>query len=123
MHIESVSIQQFIEVISTLPEDKPHGNPRVWYRTQKEHWLGWLRDYSGPGAYDRKNSDRDAKYVYNHIANPGMLLWLITAAGVSSELMLTMGQALAATPDARTHVGIIRKHVPWSVVASKLWKA
>ena len=123
MHIESVSIQQFIEVISTLPEDKPHGNPRVWYRTQKEHWLGWLRDYSGPGAYDRKNSDRDAKYAYNHIANPGMLLWLITAAGVSSELMLTMGQALAATPDARTHVGIIRKHVPWSVVASKLWKA
>lgn len=27
---------------------------RVWYTSQKEHWLGWLSEYDGPGAYDRK---------------------------------------------------------------------
>ncbi|MBR0405923.1 MAG: hypothetical protein IJI68_12125, partial [Eggerthellaceae bacterium] len=21
----------------------------VWYRSQKEHWLGWLSEYDGPG--------------------------------------------------------------------------
>ena len=22
----------------------------VWYKSQKEHWLGWLSEYDGPGA-------------------------------------------------------------------------
>ncbi|CAN5248304.1 hypothetical protein BH20GEM2_BH20GEM2_02970 [soil metagenome] len=35
-----ISIEQFIEAIRKLPEDEPNDNPRVWYRTQKEHWLG-----------------------------------------------------------------------------------
>ncbi len=24
---------------------------KTWYKTQQEHWLGWLAEYSGPGAY------------------------------------------------------------------------
>lgn len=45
--------------------------PGVWYRTQKEHWLGWLRDYDCPGAYGRKvTGGRDSHFVYNHVVNP-----------------------------------------------------
>jgi len=29
----------------------------AWYRSQKQHWLGWLTEYSGPGAYG-KQSDK-----------------------------------------------------------------
>jgi len=39
----------------------------VWYTSQKEHWLGWLSEYNGPGAYDRKIwRGRSAKFAYNH---------------------------------------------------------
>ena len=27
----------------------------VWYTSQKEHWLGWLKGYNGPGHYRRKH--------------------------------------------------------------------
>jgi hypothetical protein len=38
----------------------------AWYTTQKEHWLGWLSEYCGPGYYGRKNWQRSAEFVYNH---------------------------------------------------------
>src|SRR5262245_45052949 len=52
------------------------GETGVWYKTQQEHWLGWLREYSGPGAYGRGNWKRSAEFVYNHIVNPQMLVYL-----------------------------------------------
>jgi hypothetical protein len=55
----------------------------VWYRSQKEHWLGWLSEYDGPGYYGRKNPDRSAEFVYNHINCAPMVLWLGEASGIS----------------------------------------
>jgi hypothetical protein len=70
----------------------------VWYKTQKEHWLGWLSEYDGPGAYSRKSwSGRSAEYVYNHINCPPMLLWLAEAAGVSKRHVLTAKRAALST--------------------------
>jgi hypothetical protein len=55
----------------------------VWYKSQKEHLLGWLSEYDGPGFYNRKTWEgRSAKYIYNHIGCPPMLFWLAEAAGV-----------------------------------------
>ena len=85
---ESISIAEFRRAIERLPSDQPRSQPGVWYQTQKEHWLGWLREYEGPGAYGRKpNQSRDAKFAYNHVVCPEMLLWLIEAAGVRQELV------------------------------------
>jgi hypothetical protein len=40
-------------------------------------------EYDGPGAYGRiAGKQRDARFAYNHIVEPKMLLWLIKAAGV-----------------------------------------
>jgi hypothetical protein len=39
---------------------------KVWYSTQKEHWLGWLKEYDGPGYYGRKKRHRSAEFAYNH---------------------------------------------------------
>ena len=45
-----------------------------WYRSQKEHWLGWLREYDGPGYFGRRDWGRSAEFVYNHVVCPPMVL-------------------------------------------------
>ncbi len=38
--------------------------PRTsWYETQQEHLLGWLREYEGPGYYNRAKWDRTAEFA------------------------------------------------------------
>src|ERR1700730_18668119 len=64
-------------------------NKHVWYSSQKEHWMGWLSEYDGPGAYGRKSwTGRTAEFVYNHINCPPMLLWLAGAVGVPKKNLL-----------------------------------
>ena len=94
---------------------------QVWYRTQKEHWLGWLSCYDGPGAYGRTDWNRDAKFIYNHIVCPPMLLWLAEAAGLPTEKIREANTAaLAAGPRLPSKVGAIRRLIPWSVVEAAL---
>jgi hypothetical protein len=117
-----ISIKQFIQAIQILPSDKPRSYPGKQFKTQKEHWLGWLGEYDGPGAYGRKSSEkRDAKFTYNHIVEYRMLLWLINAAKVKPRLVKT---ALSAAEQASSLPGksaAIRKYVSWEEVANVLW--
>ena len=117
-----VSVPQLIEAIRKLPSDAPRDDPRKWYRTQKEHWLGWLSEYDGPGAYGRiEGKSRDARFAYNHIVEPAMLLWLITTAGVKPELAEAARQASTEGRTLMQKSGAIRRHVPWNEVAQVLW--
>jgi len=94
---------------------------RRWYRTQKEHWLGWLGQYDSPGAYNRKQwKGRSAKFVYNHIVNPAMLLWLCEASGIPRTELIRASKS-ALTKGKRTYAsqsGAIRKVIPWEAVHS-----
>ena len=94
----------------------------VWYRNQKEHWLGWLSEYDGPGAYSRKNwKQRSAEFVYNHIGCPPMLLWLAEAAGVKKrEILAAKRLALSGSSSRASHCAIIRKSIPWSKIEETL---
>src|ERR1700733_1454024 len=92
------------------------------YRSQKEHWLGWLSEYDGPGAYGRKTSVvRSAEFAYNHVVCPPMVLWLGEVSGVKRSLV---NQAKIAGLDAsRTLQGkcaAIRRIVPWSNIEELL---
>jgi hypothetical protein len=59
---------RFRQAIRRLPADDPVVDPKKWYTTQKQHWVGWLGEYQGPGFYGRRTgSRRDAEYAYNHI--------------------------------------------------------
>lgn len=119
---ETVSIAEFRRAIERLPSDQPRSQPGVWYRTQKEHWLGWLAEYGGPGAYGRKpGANRDARFAYNHIVCPDMLLWLIAAAGVRRELVTAAHAAAAAGGTMMQRAGAIRRCVPWTEVRAALW--
>src|SRR5574338_612879 len=85
---KNISIAQFIKVIKQLPEDEPIDKPGVWYRTQREHWLRWLAEYDTAGAYGRiPGQKRDARYAYNHIVNPQLLLYLVRAIPLRAELV------------------------------------
>ncbi len=58
------------------------------YENQREHWLGWLKDYNGPGYYVREDWEvDDARTVYNRVGNPAMVLWLGEASGIPTAIV------------------------------------
>ena len=88
--MSSYSVEKLINVIKKLPADKevPSGTQGYSrYHSQKAHWLGWLSKKPGAKYYRQDAPNRGAKFVYNHIMEPKMLLWLITASGVDNKLI------------------------------------
>jgi len=107
--------------IKRLPADAPVIREGVWYKTQKEHWLGWLSGYDGPGAYGRKvHARRDARFVYNHIVCADMLFWLAKAAGVNAQLVEAARDAAKQEVSLQSKSAAIRRNVPWSEIALAL---
>jgi hypothetical protein len=93
----------------------------VWYETQHEHWLGWLDAYDGPGGYNRQQWKRSAEFVYNHIVNPQMLIYLAEAAKVDRPLINTAVKAALAKPISMSAMsGAIRRIIPWALVEAQL---
>ena len=43
---ESLDIRDLLVAISRVPEGR-RTRGRVWYESQKEHWIGWLLDNQG----------------------------------------------------------------------------
>lgn len=117
----AIAITHLIRAIEALPSDPPNERPGIWYKTQKEHWLGWLSQYDGPGAYGRSGVNHDARFAYNHIVNPFMLLWLISAAGVEPSLVASARSASEVGKTLMQKAGSVRKLVPWDLLADQLW--
>lgn len=116
-----VTIRQLMAAIRRLPPDKPVVAD-VWYLTQKEHWLGWLSEYNTGGAYGRKpRMNRDAEFAYNHIVEPKMLLWIISAAKVPPKLVRAAQRAIKEAKSMQRKSAMVRKLVPWSILARTLW--
>ncbi len=123
LEVSSKSVKSLRNAISRLPEDKPRDVAGVWYKTQKEHWLGWLDEYASGGAYGRKGRNYDARFAYNHIVEVRMLDWLAGAAGVSPALLRRARSARKAVADltlARQSAEF-RKVIPWAVIDEALW--
>src|SRR5262249_18601170 len=93
----------------------------VWYAHQQEHWMGWLSEYDGPGAYGRIGTDRSAAFAYNHIVNPQMLVYLAEAAGVADELVVeAVDAALANSSTMPSMSSAVRRLIPWATVEDAL---
>ncbi len=94
---------------------------KVWYRTQHEHWMGWLDAYRGPGAYNRKDHRRTAEFVYNHIVNPQMLIYLAEASRLPRPIVHRAArEAFAHSSTMASMSAAIRRTVPWSVIEEAL---
>ena len=93
----------------------------AWYRSQKEHWLGWLAEYDGPGAYGRSDTKRDAQFVYNHIQCAPMLFWLSEALDTPSDILDMTVKAVVAAPNRGAQkCAALRSHLPWDQIADRL---
>lgn len=93
------------------------------YASQKEHWLRWLAEYDGPGYYGRKEKHPSAKFTYNLIVCPPMVLWLGELSGVQRTKVLEAKQAaLAAGAFLPALSAAIRKTIPWERIESRLKK-
>jgi hypothetical protein len=95
-------------------------NDGVWYKSQRQHWIGWLREYSGPGHYGRKNSKRSAEFVYNHIVCPPMVLWLGEASGVPSASVTKAKQAALSSSSVQAQSAAIRRIIRWEMIEVRL---
>lgn len=124
--IDTASPAWLADAIRLLPPDEavPSGTQGYnQYRTQKDHWLGWLDPSAGTGSYRRRTGeDAPARLVYNRIGEPKMLLWLAEAAGVAAELIAEARSAADKHDRLSSKCGAVRKVVPWRVVADALLK-
>ena len=117
--MSSYSVEKLIEVIKKLPSDKevPSGTQGYSrYYTQKAHWLGWLSKKPGAKYYRQDAPNRGAKFVYNHIMEPKMLLWLISASGVDKKLVTKARENSENAKTMASSCACIRKVVPWDAL-------
>lgn len=116
------SVAALLRRIRRLPPDEPVEDLRKWYRTQKEHWIGWLSEYDGPGAYGRKTEiARDARFAYNHIVEPAMLLYRAEAAGISRRRVDAARRAAREGRTLMQQSAAVRAAIPWEDVERVLW--
>lgn len=93
----------------------------VWYEKQHEHWLEWLREYDGPGAYGRADWDRTAGFVHNHIVNPQVLVYLAEASNIGRALLAeATKRALSRGGSMSSMSAAIRSVIQWPAVAAAL---
>ncbi len=117
---DSTEIVELLIAISRVPEG-PRRQRGVWYKSQKEHWIGWLYNYNSPGAYSRKvTSGRDAKFVCNHVAYQGLLIYLADASGVSRQLVQQAKRVDQSDKTTTQTCGRIRRIIPGSLVLAAL---
>jgi hypothetical protein len=102
-------------------DDSQRERRTVWYDTQHEHWLGWLKYYDGPGAYGRKGVGYSAEFAYNHIVNPQMLVYLAEAAGIADKTVRKAAtEALANRSTMSSMSAAVRRVVPWKTIETAL---
>jgi hypothetical protein len=119
---KEISVAQLIRAIRYLPADEPLEREGIWYLTQREHWLGWLGQYDGPGAYGRiPGKKRDARFAYNHVVCPQLLLYLIRAIPLRPELVQAAERAAEGGTTLMQKAGAIRKVAPWAEIYEGLW--
>jgi len=122
--IDTLTVGWLAEAIRQLPSDAPVSPGTQGYNryvTQKDHWLGWLNPKAGTGTYPRRTSETAvAGAVFNRIGEPKMLLWLIEASDVDSELVAIAIEFQRIAVSLGSKCAALRKAVPWPVVADAL---
>jgi hypothetical protein len=119
--------------VSKLPENTPLASrwPTPPSSTShKEHWDGWLRDYDGPGYYNRTvlKKPRSMAYIFGHVHCSPMLLWLAEAADVDKGLVREANRVMRRVVDAGLSdsnpktANAVRKIIGWPLVEAALTK-
>lgn len=123
----------------TNPFDEKFGQKKNrWWSCQREHFVSWAshQDTYGVGEYCHE-PNKDASLMYNSIARPEMLLWLIEALQISLkrlkssqqiDLEINMNDFEAFVEEIklikhyRTQCAKIRKKYPFATIEKWLEK-
>lgn len=127
------------DVPITNPFDERFGQKKNrWWSCQREHFVSWAthEDSYGVGEYCHE-PNKDASLMYNRIARPEILLWLIESLQISlqrlplslqTELEINMNgfksfvEELKLTKHYRTQCAKIRKKYPFATIEKWLEK-
>ncbi|GEC56971.1 hypothetical protein ABIF38_008789 [Bradyrhizobium japonicum] len=122
---QSLNIQQFRAAIDRLCNPTPQSNRLPMPEAHagfKAQWLSWLEEYLTPGYYDRNIANDDARFVYQHLNNGRMIVWLNEAAGedprIISAAIITMDDR--ETP--QTEAMFARRVLPWESLTRLLFR-
>ena len=126
------------DVPITNPFDEKFGQKenRWWGNNHLEHFRTWAlhQDTYGVGKYSHE-PNKDASLMYNNIARPEILLWLIEALHISLEklepqqqadLKINMGEFKAFVEDLksinnhRSQCAKIRRKYPFALIENWL---
>jgi hypothetical protein len=111
----STSIAGLAKLVRSLPARPVQGEERFGCRRrcQREHWLAHLRDYP---------REHDAKFCFNHIQCPAMLVWLAGSVGVHRQLIERAINTGMRYRNRASQCAAIRRHVPWTMIEPSLTK-
>lgn len=120
----SYSKDELLGAVRRLPAITPQAGrlPLNGYTTFQEQWIKWLEDYDGPGYYGRADGKRDARWVYQHLNNGNMIVWLNEAAGESYSTVEAAIADMERFEPKQTQAKIARSHFPWERVTKLLFK-
>ena len=123
---DSHSIQELLSAVQKLPPKTPQASKLPigeGYTTFQQQWIGWLKDYDGPGYYGRKDGKRSARWVYQHLNNGKMIVWLNEAVGENPKTIEAAIEDMQRNgSSAQGQAKIARSHLPWDRVARLLFR-
>ena len=110
-----LSSNDLLAAIISLPDQA-----RLLPRSYKQQWIGWLSEYDGPGFYGRENSNRTARFVFNRLNSPVMILWLAEASGVDEILIRQAARFPTKDTSKQTQAAAVRSVIGWELVEARL---
>lgn len=111
------SVHELLSVVLRLPAKAPQASKLSvgeGYKTFQEQWIRWLEDYDSPGYYGRKDGKRSAHWVYQHLNNGKMIVWLNEALGENPKTIEAAIEDMQRNgSSAQAQAKIARLHLPW----------
>lgn len=120
-------VRTFANLLDTMPENQPMSDAMVsdleeeWYTSQREHMCSWFREQvdTDAGTHTRKEPNHSARTTYQRLSDGPAMIWLAEVLGVDEGLIATAATEVEAEPETRSHCGIIRRYIPWELLADK----
>lgn len=121
---------EFAQILSELEPHLPISDSFVsdlpqktgaWWTSQREHMVVSFRgsDSPGSGKFTRHAPNTSARTTYNRLLAPAAFVWMAEALGANQELVQAAANAARAEPNARKRPGLLREHLPWSLIAER----
>lgn len=109
---DDFSVQDFRAILATLPAHLPISDaferdlPQrqgTWWKSQREHMLGWFehQQSTGSGKFTRKAPNMGARLTYVRLNSAPAIVWIAEALGVDSEIVQSAADAARNEPNRR----------------------